>query len=140
MTTKKQPYHKRVRTGAGFFTLEQCRELIAWALHSFVPEEDQREIALQTRSVCGRQLGLRIHTSNVMNLVRYWLVKNTDTRTIIVAEASAVHHSTVTRNVQRFEHYISSDVSFQKILSEIDETATQFDRMHFKPKTEHRPL
>ena len=128
---KKQPYHKRVRTGAGFFTLEQCRELVAWALHSFVPEEEQREIALQTRSICGRQLGLRIHTSNVMNLVRYWLVKNTDTPTIIVAEASAVHHSTVTRNVQRFDDYIPADSSLKKIYDEIDEAAVKFDCKFF---------
>ena len=131
MTTKKAPYHKRVRTGSGFFTLEQCRELVAWSLEHFVTEYDQREIALQTRSICGRQLGLKIHTSNVMNLVRYWLVKNTDTPTVIVVEASAVHHSTVTRNVQRFEHYISDDSALRKMLSEIDEMAIKFDCKYF---------
>jgi hypothetical protein len=136
----KTPYHRRVRTGAGFLTVEQCRELVAWALDQFVPDTEQREIALQTRSICGRQLGLKMHTSNVMNLVRFWLVKNTDTPTVVIAEASAVHHSTVTRNVQRFEEYISADNSFQKILSEIDSISGEFDRKHFVPKTEHRPV
>lgn len=137
--TKPEPYHRRVRTGSGFFTLEQCRELFAWSLEQFVPEVDQHEIAMQTSTVCGRQLGLKMHTANVMNLVRFWLIKNTDTPTVIVAEASAVHHSTVTRNVQRFEDYISSDSSFKKILADVDEMAMRFDRKHFVPKTEHRP-
>lgn len=137
--SKPEPYHRRVRTGSGFFTLEQCRELFAWSLEQFVPEIEQREIAMQTSNICGRQLGLKMHTANVMNLVRFWLIKNTDTPTVIVAEASAVHHSTVTRNVQRFEEYLFQDNSFQKILNEIDEMAMRFDRKHFVPKTEHRP-
>ena len=90
---------------------------------------------MQTSNICGRQLGLKMHTANVMNLVRFWLIKNTDTPTVIVAEASAVHHSTVTRNVQRFEEYLFQDNSFQKILNEIDEMAMRFDRKHFVPKT-----
>lgn len=133
MSTQK-PYHRRVRTGAGFFTLEQCRELFAWSLLQFVPETEQHEIAMQTSTVCGRQLGLKMHTANVMNLVRFWLIKNTDTPTTVIAEASAVHHSTVTRNVQRFEGYISADSSFQKMLQEIDSTALNFERRHFVPK------
>lgn len=137
--SKPEPYHRRVRTGSGFFTLEQCRELFAWSLEQFVPEIEQREIAMQTSNICGRQLGLKMHTANVMNLVRFWLIKNTDTPTVIVAEASAVHHSTVTRNVQRFERYLFQDRSFRNILNEIDEMATRFDRKHFVPKTEHRP-
>lgn len=124
---KKAPYHKRVRTGAGYLTLEQCRELVAWALETFIDDESQKKIALKSRNICGRQLGLKIHTSNVMNLLRYWIVKNTDTQTIIVAEATAVHHSTVTRNVQRFDHYLKQDKGMQKTLEKISEIGKKFE-------------
>lgn len=118
---------KRIRTGSGYFTLEMCRELVSWALDTLVNDEEQRELAVQESSICGRRYGLHIHTSNVMNLVRYWLVKNTDTTTVVVAEATAVNHSTVTRNVQRFEHYVENDRSLEKMLAQIDEAARLFE-------------
>lgn len=137
---EKKPYHRRVRQGVGFFTLEQCRELIAWALHEYVADVSQHSIALENKEICGRQKGLKMHTSNVMNLVRFWLVKNTDTSIVTIAEASAVHHSTVTRNVQRFEEYVQDDASFRKILGEIDQIAVEFNRKHFVPKSNTAPV